>query len=237
MRHLFLFILFAAALTSRAENSLSGRWEGTVQIPGRETNLVIDLAQSEGATWEGSITIPGLNIKGATLIDIAEKEGEIAFAIKDAFGAQQSGPAKFNGRLNAQGVLVGNFIQAGNSAAFNLKKTGPPQVELPVRSTAVTKELEGEWVGEYEFGGYARHVTLKLTNRAAEGAQADFVVVGKRTNNLPVDLIMQEGDFLSIDSHSTGIGFEGRVGKGSTEINGTIKQGPIELPLVLRRAK
>jgi hypothetical protein len=233
---LSILVLFAAALTGHAENSLSGRWEGLVQIPGREVNVVVDLDQKGGGGWTGSVTIPGLDIKGAELIEITARDAEIAFAIKEALSAPQAAPAKFKGRLNAQGGLTGDFIQGGNSAAFTLTKTGPPQVELPIRSTVVAKELEGEWIGDYELDGYGRHVTLKLINRGAEGASADFVVVGKRVNNLPVDLITQEGDFLSIDSHQTGIGYEGRIRKGAVEINGTLKQGPVEVPLVLRRS-
>src|SRR4029077_817123 len=104
-------------------------------------------------------------------------------------------------------------------------------------STAIAKEIEGEWKGEYELFGYPRHVTIKLVNRAADGATAEFVVVGKKTNNLPVDLVTQEGDLLTIDSHETGINYEGRLDRKTNEIKGTFAQGPIELPLVLRRSQ
>ncbi len=236
----FVVLLFAASIgTVRSENAVSGRWEGSVQIPGRELNVIVDLAQNGGdaGAWIGSITIPGLGVKGAGLTEIAIKDSEIAFAIKDALGAQQMGPARFKGELHADGKLSGNFVQAGNRADFNLGKTGPPQVEFPPRSTAVDKELEGEWKGDYELGGYARHVTIKLVNRGAEGANADFVVIGKRTNNLPVDLVTQEGNLLSVDSHATGLGFEGRFDKSAGELKGTIQQGAIDVPLILRRAK
>ncbi len=60
------------------------------------------------------------------------------------------------------------------------------------------------------------------------------MVVGKKTSNLPVDLVTQEGDFLTIDSHAA-ITYEGRFRKD--EIKGTFTQAGIELPLVLRRAQ
>ncbi len=110
-------------------------------------------------------------------------------------------------------------------------------MELPQHSTAVVKELEGEWKGEYELFGYPRKVTVKLANRGSDGATAEFVVVGKKVNNLPVDLVTQEGDLLTVDSHETGIGYEGRFQKDAGEINGTFSQGAIELPLILRRVQ
>ena len=77
-------------------------------------------------------------------------------------------------------------------------------------------------------------MTIKLQNRAADGATADFLIVGKKENHLPVDLVTQEGDFIEIHSHETGLSFEGRVGKG--EIKGMVLQGPLEIPVTMKRA-
>ena len=221
----------------RAAENVAGRWEGSVQIPGRELKVIVDLAPADGKTWTGSITIPGLNVKGAALADFVMNGSDLTFAIKSALGAQRLGPAKLNAHRTAKGTLAGDFVQAGNTAPFVLEKTGPPQVELPPRSTPVNKELQGEWNGEFELLGYPRHVTIKLANRAAEGATGEFVVVGKKTTNVPVDLVTQEGDLLTIDSPETGISYEGRLNKEAAEIKGTFIQGAIELPLVLHRAK
>jgi hypothetical protein len=236
MSRLSLLFFLSLAVSARAETTLSGRWEGVVQIPDRELAVVVDLAQEDQA-WTGSITIPGLNVEGAELSDIAAGVKDVTFAIKDALGAQQFGAAKFTGHWNPDGSLVGQFVQAGNRAPFRLRRIGSPQVEPPARSTAVSKELEGEWKGDYEAMGYVRHVTLKLSNRGAEGAAAEFVVVGRRTNNLPVDLLTQEGDNVTVSSHATGISYEARFNPSAGELKGTLFQGPIEAPLLLRRAK
>ena len=37
--------LLASVTVGRAEESASGRWEGSAQIPARELKLVVDLAQ------------------------------------------------------------------------------------------------------------------------------------------------------------------------------------------------
>ncbi len=229
-------LFFASALLCTAAEIPAGRWEGSIQIPGRELNVIVDLAQGETGAWIGSVIVPGLDIKGTPLADIVVKGSETDFAFKNALGGQVD-EAKFRARVNEKGALVGDFLQGGNSAPFALEKTGPPQVELPAKSTAVVKELEGEWIGEYELLGYPRHVTIRLTNHAGGGATADFVVVGKKTNNLPVDLVIQQEDFIRIESHETGINYEGRFRKEGGVINGTLAQGPLEIPLVVHRAK
>ena len=224
--------LLASALPCSAAESFAGRWEGSVQIPGNELTLVVDLASDKAGAWNGSVIIPGLNMKGLPLQDLSIKGSEATFAIKG--GSGQPFEATCKGRLS-DGALTGDFTQGGRTAPFRLKQTGPPQVEVAPRSTVVTSDLEGEWYGEYELFGYVRKVTLKLTNNSDKGATAEFVIVGKKVNNLPVDLIIQENNLISVYSHETGISFEGRFLKGTNEIRGSTVQGPIEVPLTLKR--
>lgn len=232
---LFVSIFFASALLCNAAENASGRWEGAAQIPGGELKLIVDLAQENGKEWIGSIIVPGLGVKGAPLADIAINDSEIAFSIKGALGSERTGLTKLKAHLTSDSRLTGDLIQSGNSAPFLLAKTGPPQVELPPRNTAVSKQLEGEWKGEYELNGYARHVTMKFANHGADGANVEFVIVGKKTNIVPVSLLTQEGDFLSLKSDEFRMTYEGRVGSGTGEISGTLSQGPFDVPLVMRR--
>ena len=232
---LVLTLLLTATLLCRAEEPAAGRWEGKIQVPEMELKLIVDLAQDKTGAWNGSVIIPGLNMMGTGLADITPKGSDISFTIKSALASPDSAPAKLNGHLAGDATLAGNFLQGGNSAPFTLHKIGPAQVERAPHSTPVSKELEGEWKGEYELFGYKRQVTLKLASDKDAGAKVDFVVVGKRVNNLPVDLVTQEGTFLTVDSHETGLSYEGRLRNG--ELTGAIIQSGIETPLNLHRAK
>lgn len=223
----------AAVLTVSAAEPLAGHWEGSVRIPGNELLLVVDLAPDAGGSWTGSLTIPGLSIKGLPLRDFVVSGSDVSFATKAPPGRGLE--ATFKAHLDESGAMTGDFSQGGNTAPFELKSIGPAQVEAPRRSMSVSKELEGEWQGEFQLFGYGRKVTLKLNNNGDKGAGAELVVVGKRVNNLPVDLITLEGNLLSVHSHETGILFEGRFAKDGNEIRGMFSQGPIDVPLVLHR--
>ena len=220
MRSLFALLLFllASSLGALAAEPLAGRWEGTLQIPGRELPVVVDLAPEEGG-WSGSIIITGLDLKGKPLADITVTDSEASFALAQPAGGRGL-EAKFKGKLSEDGRFAGDFIEAGNTAPFVLEKSGPAQVELPPRSTAVSPGLEGTWKGDYEMNGYPRHVTLQLTNHGKEGATAEFVIVGKQTNKIPVELVTQDGETLGIDSNAIGLHFEGRLSQGGGEIKG-----------------
>jgi hypothetical protein len=233
---LFAAILLAGAGFGHAAESAAGRWEGVAHIPGQELPLVVDLSDEGGKGWVGSIIIPGFGVKGAELVDLHVRGGDMDFAIKGALGNPRVGRAEIKAHLTADNHLAGDFKQGGNSAPFVLSKTGPPQVDLPPRNTAVAKEVEGEWKGDYEMLGYARHATMKFSNRGAEGAALEFTIVGKKVNNVPVTLVTQDDDFVTIKSEEFGITFEGRFNAAAGEIKGTLSQGSLEAPLILRRA-
>ena len=229
-------ILLCPTLPCEAADTAAGRWEGSIQIPGSEFPVIVDLDQVAGQTWAGSVIIPGLGVKGAPLTDLSVGDSEISFTIKAALASERTGPAKFKGRVTSPGQLTGDFLQAGNTAPCVLQKTGPAQVELPRKSTSIRHEFEGEWKGDYEMDGYPRHVALTLANHSPGGATAKLVIVGKRTNSVPVELVTEESGLLTIKSPEFGINYEGRFRKEASEINGTFTLGPFELPLVLRRA-
>jgi len=236
MRWLLLAALCGvpAAMCNGAEVA-SGCWQGTIEIPGNSIDVIVDLVQDSSAIWSGSVIAPALELKGAPLSEIAVDAASVTFALQRGFARTADEKAQFTARVEGD-AMTGTFRQAGHSAPFALRKTGPALVELPPHSTAIAREIEGQWTGDYEFGGSPRHVTITLSNHADAPATAEFVVVGKRTTNLPVDLITQDEGLLRIESSEIGINFEGHYRKESGDIKGVFEQGSIELPLTLRRA-
>src|SRR5205814_3393515 len=84
---LITILIVAAALPCRAEDVISGRWEGAARIPDEELNVIVDVAQQSNE-WVGSIIIPGLGVKGTPLRDVKVQPPEVNFAVKDALGIQ-----------------------------------------------------------------------------------------------------------------------------------------------------
>jgi hypothetical protein len=213
-----------------APEGATGRWEGTVQIPGREIGVVIDLVQDSQGALTGSATVPGFGIKGAPLAAVVTQDREVAFTIKGALG-----DPRFEGRLEEKGTLAGRFLQAGNTAPFELRRIGPPEVEPIPQSTSVSHAFEGEWRGETELGGNQVRARLTLANRTAGPAVVHFYVVGQKEHDLPVDLVTEENGFLTVRSPDLGgVRYEGQLRPETREIVGTLTQGSFEGSLVLR---
>ena len=99
---LIMILIVAATLPCRAEDVISGRWEGAARIADEELNVIVDLAQ-QNSVWVGSIIIPGLGVKGTPLRDIKVQPPDVNFAVKDVLGIQ------LNLRLlDANNKLAGN---------------------------------------------------------------------------------------------------------------------------------
>jgi hypothetical protein len=235
MRRAVIAVLLCVSGLAGAAGGPAGRWEGSIRIPGRELPLVVDLAPDATGAWTGSLIMPGLGLKGAPLSNVTIASSDIAFDLGGALRSPAYGAASFTARLTGDDAMTGEFHQAGNVAPFTLRRIGRAQVEAPVRSTSVRRELEASWTGQFMLGDYPRDVTITVQNRAGGPATATFVVVGKQTTNLPVELVVEEGDFLRVESPANRVTFEGRFAKDRDEIAGSIDLGAFELPVVLRR--
>ena len=232
-----LGLLASASPFANAAPPLEGRWEGRVDTPGNALPLIVDLAEGKAGRWAGSIVIPGLGLKGVPLANLVVTGSDVSFDLGNMLASPTQGPAKFNAQLATADRLAGEMRQAGNVATLTLAKRGPAQVEFPPQSTPVSRELEAQWTGAFDMGGYPREVTITLENHPGAAATARLVIIGKRVNDLPVDLVVQQGRLLRVESAATQVVFEGRVLPDGNEIRGAIELGSIELPLTLRRAK
>jgi hypothetical protein len=224
------FLLIVTALLCRAAEPVAARWEGTVQIPGQELRLVLDLAQDGGGRWTGSVILPDRGIKGAPLSDISVHDSDVSATVPGVLG-----DPRIVARLAADGTLAGELRQAGNTAPLSLKRTGPPQVDPPRRSTPVPAELDGEWQGEMTVRGNPVRVKVTMANRPGDGATAKLVITGRRETALDIDLVTEQSGLLTLEVFAASLTIEGRFRKESGEIRGTYEQGPIEAGLVLHR--
>jgi hypothetical protein len=226
-------LLLAAAIPA---GGVAGRWEGTVVLGDRDVPIAVDLTVSDGGrAWLGSAVLSGLGVKGVPLSGIVVAEPRVAFTLASPLGERGLSLA-VEARIDAPGRMTGTLAHAGRTSALELRRTGDAQVDLPAASTALAPGALGEWQGGYELFGYPRKVTLRLSNEQGVG-KASFVIEGKRHNDLPVDLVRQEGETVFVDSSATGLRFEGRISATGDELSGAILQGPLEIPVTLRRAE
>jgi hypothetical protein len=87
----------------------SGHWEGTLQAPNGDHQIVIDLAKSEAGAWTGAFHAPGEGIKDIPLEQIGVDGAKVKFTVSTPratliFAGSTSADGKtLSGTLSAMG--------------------------------------------------------------------------------------------------------------------------------------
>jgi hypothetical protein len=216
------------ALAFQAAGTAAGHWTGT--IAGPELAVEIDLVQKGGTAWHGTISIPAQGTKGIPLSEVSVKGTAVAFTIPGA-----PGNPHYAGTLSADGkTIAGDFMQGGATLLLRLTRQGEPKFEVPQKSSPITKDLVGNWEGSLDVKGQILRLVLKLAN-GANGATGVLVSLDQNNLEIPVATITQQGSRLKLLVTMISGTFDGEL-KGD-ELAGTWTQGPLNLPLVFKRAK
>ncbi len=102
-----------------------GHWEGDIVIPGGKLGVLVDLAYEDGY-WSGTVDIPMQGAKGLPLnaFEVLD-DGGMRFSIADI-----PGNPTFQGKIE-DGVFNGQFLQAGQTMAFELRHGEAAPAERP----------------------------------------------------------------------------------------------------------
>ena len=230
---LSLFVLATCSSVAVAQSApgASGHWEGTLQVPGQELAIQVDLART-GDKWEGTISIPAQGMKSFPLSTISVEADKVGFAMKGIPGDPQ-----FKGTLAKDGkTMSGDFMQGGGSIAFALTRTGEAKIERAAASTPLTKEMEGSWEAALDVDGTTTlRLLLKLSNQPGGTGSGTLVSVDQGGAEVPVATVVQTGTHLKVLLPAISGTYEGDLKDG--QLVGTWTQGPKSLPLTFKRAK
>jgi len=210
----------------QAKSGPSGHWTGTIPAEpaiGVEVNLAL-----KGDVWHGTISIPSQGTKGIPLVDVAVKGNAIRFGIPGA-----PGDSRFAGTLSADGkTITGDFSQGGGTLPLTLSWKSEPKFEVPQKSTPITKDLEGSWEGPLDVNGKVLRLRVQLAN-GPDGATGKLISLDQGNVEIAIATITQDGARLKLLITMISGAFDGEL-KGD-ELTGTWTQGPLSLPLVLKR--
>ncbi|HET7216861.1 MAG TPA: hypothetical protein VFJ02_02400 [Vicinamibacterales bacterium] len=205
----------------------AGHWVGAIEA-GAGIEVEIDLAMKSAGVWYGTISIPSQGTRGVPLSELTVKGPAVSFAIKGAPGDPQ-----YSGTLAQDGKsITGTFMQGGGSVPLRLTWKGEAKFDVPAKSTAIGKELEGTWEGTLDVKGTTLRLVLKLANGAG-GATGTLISVDQNNVELPVSTITQEGTRVTLLINMISGTYAGELQEGA--LTGTWTQGPLSLPLVFKR--
>lgn len=121
------------APVSQESLALAGRWEGKVLLPSASLQIIVAL-ERQGDGWTGTIDIPAQGAAGIPLVNV-----DVAFP--NVHFEMLPGPrvAKFNGEVQPDGRIAGQFTQSGVEGSFDLARpVVQPTPVLPYRAEEVS---------------------------------------------------------------------------------------------------
>jgi hypothetical protein len=218
-------------LMAQAPPNPSGHWEGAVQAPDREINIIVDLAKNEKGEWIGDINVPVQNLKNVPLINVTVKDNSVSFEIEGI-----PGKPLFEGKLSEDGKsMSGSVTVPAGVAAFQLKRTGEANVQLPPKSSPLTKEFEGAWEGTLSAGGQSFRLVTKFSKAADGTAQGTMDSLDQGASDLPLSGITIDGVSIRFDLRMVGGSYVGKLNKEAAELAGEWTQSGNTLPLTFKR--
>jgi hypothetical protein len=219
--------LLVAAPFARAQTPVdpSGHWEGSIQIPGTELNIEVDLTKNSQGGITG--TLGSSEQKGFPLATAAIKGQSISFH------ARVDQP--FEGVLSADGQSIsGTATLEGFPLPFRLTRRGDPRIEAPARSAPIGKELEGTWNGTLDVNGRGLRFVLTMSNHPDGTSTGSLVSLDEGELKVPV-AITETAAGLTLELKPVGSSYAGALNKEGTELVGTFRQGTFAVPLTFRR--
>ena len=220
--------LCAGVAIAQPSTSVSGHWEGNIDVPGQPLAISVELSTTADGAWNGAISIPGQNVSAFPLSDISVKDAEVGFAMKGV-----PGDPTFKGKVAGDPrTISGQMTQGGMSMPFTLTWKGEPKIEAPPKSTKVTGDFEGTWEGTLSVGGNPLRLIVKLANEG-DAARGTMVSLDQGGGEIPITQITQAGTKLTLVIGPISARYEGELKAG--QIEGTWTQGPQSFPLAFKR--
>jgi hypothetical protein len=205
----------------------AGHWEGSIQVPGQELKIEVDLLAAADGKWTGTISIPAQNVTALPLSDVTVETSAISFAMKGP------GEPRFKGTISADAQsIAGDFTQGGGTLPFTLARKGEAHVEAPVKNAEIGQEFEGTWEGALDVNGTTLRLTLKLSN-VEHSATGTLVSVDQGGVEIPIGSIVQTGTHVKLRVPTIAATYEGDL--KDAQMAGTWTQGPASFPLTFKR--
>lgn len=224
-------MLFSSASLAQTPASPAGHWEGSITLPSMELKVLVDLARDAGDKWVGDIDIPQQATKDLPLKGISFAGSAVSFELTAG-----PGEPKFQGKLSDDGQTIsGDFVQAGNSFPFTLKRTGEAKVYVPAKNPELPAGFVGQWDGSLQTMGGKLRLVFHLANKEGS-ASGSIDSLDQGAMGIPMGEISATNGTIRISVRIITGSYTGKLSEDGKTLTGEWSQGGATFPLVLTKA-
>ncbi len=234
---LLLLLLFTASALAQKPDA-RGHWEGAIEVPSMNLEIIVDLDQDKDGKWKGAIAVPPQGLKDFPLSGITAQGSDVAFAM-----AGVPGDPAFKGKLSDDGSkIIGELSQGGANVPFKLERKGsaqlgsaPPAKPAESSSIQASRGVEGNWEGTLDINGVKLRLILKVAKGSDGALTAKMDSPDQGAGDIPVSSVVQKDDSVNFELKIIQGAYDGKLNKDDSEMTGEWKQGALSLPLTFKR--
>jgi pimeloyl-ACP methyl ester carboxylesterase len=221
----FLLVVLTGAF-AHAQN-IAGDWQGTLKIGPSELRLVLHIAKGENGAFKATLDSIDQGANGIPVSSISLKESQLDLTIEAVHGSYQ-------GKVNSEGtVITGTWTQTQPLPLEFRRTANPVKTE---HKPAKPSDIDGDWLGTLDVNALKLRIIFHIIN-TADGLTATLDSPDQGANGLPVTSVIHTGFAIKMELKQIGGGFEGKLDKDLSTMEGIWTQGGGSLPLVLKRVK
>jgi hypothetical protein len=228
MKTLAMMMAFLASTVFVANaQDVVGDWQGTLKPRGAELRLVLHITKGEGGELKATLDSVDQGVNGIPVSAITFKDSQLSLTVEAVHGT-------YEGKVNAAATEIEGTWSQGPPLPLVFKRGALPVKPAP--KPAKPTDIDGTWMGTLETGGMTLRIVFHITN-TEEGLTATMDSPDQNAKGIPVTSVTRDGASLKLEVKPIGGGFEGKVAKDLTTIDGAWTQGGGSFPLVLKRVK
>ena len=210
-----------------AAQDMAGDWQGTLMLDTpAELRIVLHVAKADDGHLKATMDSPDQNIMGMPVNNFSLQNSRLTFTVDAARGS-------YDGKFKSNGTIAGYWTQ-GEPEPLDFKRQTTPI--KTVHKPAAPSDIDGTWAGTLNNGVQTLHIVFHIAN-TEDGLMATMDSPDQRVNGWPATGVTRKGSTLKVDLKQVGGGFEGRINKDRTVIDGNWSQGAGIISLSLKRVK
>jgi hypothetical protein len=188
---------------------------------------VLHIAKGENGAFKATLDSIDQGANGIPVSSISLKESQLDLTIEAVHGSYQ-------GKVNSEGtVITGTWTQTQPLPLEFRRTANPVKTE---HKPAKPSDIDGDWLGTLDVNALKLRIIFHIIN-TADGLTASLDSPDQGANGLPVTSVIHTGFAIKMELKQIGGGFEGKLDKDLSTMEGIWTQGGGSLPLVLKRVK
>lgn len=224
-------LLFCALMAPMAqEPSPVGTWKGELETGSRTLVLQYRVSPVDGG-FKAVMDSPEQQVMGVPA-DIEILENGVRFSVKSA---QVAVTVYFN---EAGDVLEGTFRQGPQERPFALNRIDAADPKIGDQGykadSALAEKAVGYWQGKLDVGGMSLRLAFNIKQIDSGALTVSLDSLDQGVKDLPAKIDQLDKE-LVITAPTVGGNYTGTFNSDYTQVTGSWKQGPQDLPLTLEK--